>query len=97
MTSSDVKLSKSLENGIEFSCQMCGDCCRGFEEGEVYIYQDDITRLTEFLNITSNSELKKFARKYLKIIDDTFYWNEPGEEEGKTYTFKTLGFKFTGN
>ncbi|MBY9015953.1 MAG: YkgJ family cysteine cluster protein [Candidatus Lokiarchaeota archaeon] len=97
MTSSDIKLSKTLENGIEFSCQMCGDCCRGLEEGEVYLYQDDIVRLTQSLNITRKSELKKFAKKYFKIIDDTFFWKEPGEERGKTYKFKTLGFKFTGD
>lgn len=76
---------------------MCGDCCRGFDEGEVYLYQDDIDRLTNFLNISSKSELKKFAKKYLKIIDDTFFWKESGEEKGITYEFKTLGFNFTGN
>ena len=97
MTSLDIKISKTLENGIEFSCQMCGDCCRGFDEGEVYLYQDDIDRLTNFLNISSKSELKKFAKKYLKIIDDTFFWKESGEEKGITYEFKTLGFNFTGN
>ena len=97
LTSSDIKLSKTLEKGIVFSCQMCGSCCRGFEEGEVYIYKDDIERLTEFLHISSKAELKKFAKKYLKIIDDSFYWKEPEEQNGKTYTFKSLGFKFTGD
>ena len=76
---------------------MCGSCCTGFQEGEVYLYQDDIDRLTKFLNISSKSELKKFAKKYIKIIDDTFFLKEPGEERGKTYKFKTLGFKFTGD
>jgi len=33
LTSSDIK---ALENDIEFSCQMCGSCFRGFNEGEVY-------------------------------------------------------------
>ena len=97
MTSSDIKVSKTLENGIEFSCQMCGSCCSGFQEGEVYLYKEDIDRLTKFLNISSKSELKKFAKKYIKIINDTFFWKEPGDERGKTYKFKTLGFKFTGD
>ncbi len=97
MTSSDIKVSKTLENGIEFSCQMCGSCCSGFQEGEVYLYKEDIDRLTMFLNISSKSELKKFAKKYIKIINDTFFWKEPGDERGKTYKFKTLGFKFTGD
>ena len=97
LTSSEIKLSKTLENGIEFSCQMCGSCCRGFNEGEVYLYQADIDRLTEFLHISSKSELKKFAKKYLRIVNDTFFWKEPGEERGKTYKFKNIGFKFTGD
>ncbi len=94
MTSIEIKISKSLENGIEFSCQMCGTCCRGFDEGEIYVYQDDILRLTQSLNITKKSELSKFARQYLKIINDSFFWKEPGAARGKTYRFKSLGFKF---
>ena len=97
LTSSEIKLSKALEDGIEFSCQMCGSCCRGFNEGEVYLYKDDIDRLTDYFKISSKSELKKFAKKYLRIINDTFFWKEPGEERGKTYKFKNIGFKFTGD
>ena len=97
MTSIEIKISKSLENGIEFSCQMCGSCCRGFNEGEIYVYQDDILRLTQSLNITKKSELGKFAKKYLKVINDTFFWKEPRAARGKTYKFKSLGFKFTGD
>lgn len=73
LTSTDIKISKTLENGIEFSCQMCGSCCTGFKEGEVYLYQDDIDRLIKLLNISSKSERKKFVKKYVKIIDDTFF------------------------
>jgi len=94
LTSIEIKLSKALENGIEFSCQMCGTCCRGFDEGEVYVYQDDILRLTQSLNLTKKSELSKFAKQYLKVINDSFFWKEPGAARGKTYRFKSLGFKF---
>ena len=97
MTSTEIKLSKALENGIEFSCQMCGSCCRGFKEGEVYLYQDDIERLTKRLKIKGTAELKEFARKYLKVVNDSFFWKKPGAERGKTYRFKSLGFKFTGS
>jgi len=72
LTSSEIKISKALENGIEFSCQMCGSCCRGFNEGEVYIYQDDLDRLTEFLHISSKSELRKFATYKFKNIGFKF-------------------------
>ncbi|NHJ19297.1 MAG: YkgJ family cysteine cluster protein [Candidatus Lokiarchaeota archaeon] len=97
MTSTEIKLSKALENGIEFSCQMCGECCRGFDEGEVYLYQEDIERLIKSLNLTKKSELKKFAKTYLKVVDDSFLWKEPGAERGRTYRYKSLGFKFRGD
>ncbi len=97
MTSTEIKLSKALGNGIEFSCQMCGSCCRGFKDGEVYVYQDDILRLTQSLNITKETELRIFAKKFLKVINDSFFWREPEATRGKTYRFKSLGFKFTGD
>ena len=40
--------------------------------------------------------LKKFAEEYLKVVNDSFFWKEPGAERGKTYRFKNIGFKFTG-
>ena len=97
MTSIDIKLSKLLENGIDFSCQKCGACCRGFKEGEVYLYKDDIARLAKLLNLTSKAGLRKFAIKYLKVVSDSFFWKEPGAVRGKMYRYKTLGFKFTGD
>ena len=96
LTSTEIKISRTLENGIEFSCQMCGKCCTGFNEGEVYLYQDDILRLAEFLNIKGKKGLQDFAKKYTKVINDSFFWKEPGRERGRTYRFKTLGFRFTG-
>ena len=74
---------------------MCGDCCRGFKEGEVYLYKDDIVRLANFLGLKGTKGLREFSKKYLKVINDSFYWKEPGAERGKTYKFKTLGFRFT--
>jgi len=96
LTSLEIKISKILENGIRFSCQMCGDCCRGFDEGEVYLYNDDIFRLADYLNISGIEELRVFAKKYVKVINDSFFWKNPEAQRGKTYRFKTLGFRFTG-
>ena len=76
---------------------MCGDCCRGFKEGEVYLYKDDILRLAEFLGITDMNGLRKFTQKYVKVINDSFFWKDPEAQRGKTYRFKTLGFAFTGD
>ncbi len=96
MTSTEIKISRNLENGIEFSCQMCGKCCTGLNEGEVYLYKDDIFRLAKFLGLKGKKGLRDFAEKYLKVIDDSFYWKDKEEQRGKTYRFKALGFKFTG-
>jgi len=87
-----VKIIKKFENGIYFSCQMCGACCRGLDEGEVYLYEDDIIRFAKFLKTSP----KKFSRKYVKLVDDTFYWRQDGAKRGKTYRFKTLALKFVG-
>jgi Fe-S-cluster containining protein len=74
---------------------MCGDCCRGLHEGEVYLYLDDVRRLANHLNMKSKKGLKTFADKYLKIINDSFSWKDEDANRGKTYRFKTLGFAFT--
>jgi len=96
LTSIEIKISKALENGIKFSCQMCGDCCRGLHEGEVYLYQDDIQLLADHLNMKGKKGLNDFAKKYLKVINDSFFWREVGAKKGRTYRFKTLGFDFMG-
>jgi Fe-S-cluster containining protein len=96
LTSKEIKISKGLENGIGFSCKMCGVCCRGFNEGEVYIFKDDIIRLSKYLGLKGKKGLAEFAKRYLKVIKNTFYYKEPGADRGKNYKFDTLGFKFTG-
>ncbi|MFX1355338.1 MAG: YkgJ family cysteine cluster protein [Promethearchaeota archaeon] len=96
MTSTEIKISKFLEKGIEFSCQMCGDCCRGLKEGEVYLFKADIIRLAHHLNLKGDQGYRSFIKKYLKIIEDSFFWRAPNMKRGKTYKFKTLAFKFTG-
>ena len=95
MTSIEIKISRNLENGIEFSCQLCGKCCTGFKEGEVYLYKEDILRLAKFIGLDGKKGLREFAEKYLKVINDSFFWKEPEAQRGKTYRYKTLGFKFT--
>jgi len=97
LTTSNIKLAKMFEHGVNFSCQMCGDCCRGFDQGEVYLYKEDIIRLSQFLKLVGQDGLRKFAKKYLKVIENTFFWKEPGAERGKTFRFHTLAFAFTGD
>ncbi|GAH58112.1 unnamed protein product, partial [marine sediment metagenome] len=56
------------------------------------MYKDDVKKLAKHLNIKSNSELREFAKKYLKVVNDSFFWKEPGAVRAKTYRYKTLGF-----
>lgn len=76
---------------------MCGKCCTGFNEGEVYLYKEDILRLANHLNLHGDKGLSHFAEKYLKVVNNSFFWKDPGVQRGKTYRFKSLGFKFTGD
>jgi Fe-S-cluster containining protein len=85
-----------LEGGVNFSCQMCGDCCRGSDEGEVYLYRDDIYRLTQHLGLFGKEGLRIFAQRYLKVIENTFFHKEDGAQKGKTFRFNTLAFAFEG-
>jgi len=96
LTSAKIAITRDLANGIEFSCQMCGKCCTGFNEGEVYLYKEDILRLANHLSLKGSKGLREFAEKYLKIVNDSFFWKEPEAQRGKTYRFKSLGFRFTG-
>ncbi|MEJ2278102.1 MAG: YkgJ family cysteine cluster protein [Candidatus Lokiarchaeota archaeon] len=99
MESNETTLSKYFEKGFYFSCKKCGDCCRGLDGGEVYLYREDIINLVHFLNKRAGKRrysLKSFVREYVKVLNTTFYWKEPGAKRGKNYSFKTLGFRFTG-
>jgi Fe-S-cluster containining protein len=96
VTSTNIKLAKIFEHGINFSCKMCGECCRGSDEGEVYVYRDDINRLTQHLNLTGKEGLRKFAQKYLKVVENTFFYKDSSSQRGKTYRFDTLAFAFEG-
>ncbi|MHA1195870.1 MAG: YkgJ family cysteine cluster protein [Promethearchaeota archaeon] len=96
MTVQEIKISKALQKGIKFSCQQCGACCKGLDEGEVYLYYDDIVRLANHLNFRGEIGLRTFAKKYLKAVNDSFFWKDSEHPHGKTYRFKTLAFKFKG-
>lgn len=98
MPFNDSELPRMLKEGFHFSCQFCGRCCTGFDEGDVYLYRDDILRLVSHLNggKCNDRVLKEFARQYLKITHQTFYWKDDDAKRGKNYRIEVLGFKFTG-
>ena len=88
MTSNDLKLHDGFDKGIRFSCQGCGRCCKGFEGGDIYIYQNDVKRIFNYFKLRTEAEMSQFAEKFFRIVDDTF---KIGISRSKT--FKTLAIK----
>ena len=49
-------------NGLQFTCQQCGNCCTG-GPGYVWISEQEITRLAEFLKLSREQTVRKYCRK----------------------------------
>ncbi len=82
-----MKLCYSASNGVNFSCQGCGHCCSGEQEGYVYVYMDDILQMQTALQLS----LPELASKYLSITTyDYVVWDENLEDTGETITLDTL-------
>ncbi len=98
MPSQKITLSNYFKEGIYFTCEQCGTCCKGRDNGEVYLYKEDIIRLVDNLNNKGkNYTLSSFSKKYLKVVRTSFYWEKSKQSKGKNYSYKALGFKFIGD
>lgn len=91
------RISKKLEKGVYFTCQMCGKCCQGMKEGEIYLYQEDIENLSSFLGYEGEKGLKEFGKKYVSIKRHSYYWKAPNKSRGRTYYIDVLALKLIGN
>ena len=49
-------------DGLRFECQQCGDCC-GKEPGYVWVTDDEVDTISEFLGISREKFLKTYTRK----------------------------------
>jgi len=49
-------------DGLKFTCTQCGNCCTG-GPGFVWISEQEIERLAEFLNLTPRQVLARYCRK----------------------------------
>lgn len=57
------KLSEPwYKEGLHFKCTGCGKCCTG-SPGYVWINEDEIANISEYLNITREEFLKKYVRR----------------------------------
>ncbi|MFO8017653.1 MAG: YkgJ family cysteine cluster protein [Promethearchaeia archaeon] len=96
MPTKNRRISKKYQKGIRFTCQMCGKCCRGLNEGEIYLYREDVQKLAAHLGFTGSKGLKEFARKYVATVTKSYYWRPPNKSRGKTHYITVLAFKLTG-
>ncbi len=85
-----MRLCKEAESGFTFQCQGCGRCCSNDIDGFVYVYMDDIKRMTQAMNLS----LEEFARQHLKIVSYNYnIYNELLVKTGKTKRMHTLVLK----
>jgi uncharacterized protein len=49
-------------DGLRFTCSQCGNCCTG-GPGFVWVSQEEIVRLAEFLEITPEQTVERYCRK----------------------------------
>jgi len=49
--------------GLAFTCTQCGNCCTG-GPGYVWISEDEIGRLAEFLKLSTEEVLSKYCRRF---------------------------------
>jgi Fe-S-cluster containining protein len=53
-------MSDAIHPDDIFTCQRCGDCCRGY--GGTFVTDEDIESLSRFLNITSTRFVAEFCQ-----------------------------------
>lgn len=51
-----------FKDGLQFSCTGCGNCCTG-GPGYVWISDEEINRLADYLKLTRQDVLQKYCRK----------------------------------
>lgn len=90
-------MSCFYENGLQFECQRCSNCCR-IDPGIVIISKEEATRIANYLSISFSSFLKSYCRRVYahervlvslqeKENYDCIFWDE--EKEGcKIYSVR---------
>ena len=82
-----MKLAPLISSGFHFRCTLCGNCCSSSQEGYVFVYWSDITKMSHKLHLT----LVEFAENFLLITPyDYKIWDENLEDTHKTRSLDTL-------
>jgi Fe-S-cluster containining protein len=64
MSENPLKIAKWYDDGLNFSCTGCGECCTG-SPGYVWINEQEIVALAQHFNLS----LQDFASQYLRKIN----------------------------
>ena len=67
-------------DGLGFKCTGCGKCCTG-SPGYVWVTEDEIIAISEYLNIT----IQEFSNKHLRKIGDRFSLRESAQTYDCTF------------
>ena len=65
MNMSNDESVKSFLKNADFKCQKCSACCR-YEPGAVFLTEDDVNKICNYLSIDTDSFLKKYCRGIFK-------------------------------
>ena len=49
--------------GLAFECQGCGKCCAGPQEGYVWVSDEEIDKISDFLEMEREDFIKRYVRK----------------------------------
>jgi Fe-S-cluster containining protein len=58
----DAKKQAWYSEGLSFTCTQCGNCCTG-GPGYVWVSEEELSRLAEFLKLTLQQVKSKYARR----------------------------------
>ncbi len=82
-----MNLCPSVQSGLYFTCTQCGKCCSKEQEGYIFIFQDDVDKISANLKISE----EKLAEKYLSTTDYEFtLWDDELKDTQMTKVYPTL-------
>ena len=90
------KLCEPVQKGFKFSCQKCGNCCKGREEGNIFIYKPDLDVLFKYFKCNTDAKKFKFSQEYFDITSQKFIYTDKKVNKKKSYFYDTLVFKLVG-
>ena len=67
-------------NGLQFTCTQCGNCCTG-GPGYVWITDEEIARLANHLNLTTERTIDQYCRRIFGRVSLNEHRNARGEHD----------------